>query len=177
MSTADGLVISSSQIFANDIYRLSIAPRQKTPLDEDALDRRVLAISRWATLVVMAFAAALAWAFMNMNVTLLIWLGLGGMMAGLTGPLILGAVWHRVTRTGAVAGFLTGALFFGLLRSGLVATAAENQGLGAADWLSVQTPNPYSCTALAMIGAMVVTAAVSLATRPLPPAHLQKVFE
>lgn len=177
MSTADGLVISSSQIFANDIYRLSIAPRQKTPLDEDALDRRVLAISRWATLVVMAFAAALAWAFMNMNVTLLIWLGLGGMMAGLTGPLILGAVWHRVTRTGAVAGFLTGALFFGLLRSGLVATAAENLGLGAADWLSVQTPNPYSCTALAMIGAMVVTAAVSLATRPLPPAHLQKVFE
>ena len=49
MSTADGLVVSSSQIVANDLYRRTIAPRFHSHLSDEQLDRRVLVISRWAT--------------------------------------------------------------------------------------------------------------------------------
>jgi len=178
MSTADGLVISSSQIFANDIYRRTIVPRLKYPLSGEQLDRRILAISRWATLGVMAAAAGLAWIFMDMNVTLLIWVGLGGMMAGLTGPLILGALWSGVTRTGAVAGFLSGAAFFALLRTDLVVQASGAIGApgGITDWLTVQMPNPYSCTAIAMLAGTLVTVVASWCSKPLPEEHLQQVF-
>jgi len=178
MSTADGLVISSSQIFANDIYRRTIVPRLKHPLTGEALDRRILAISRWATLGVMATAAGLAWIFVNMNVTLLIWLGLGGMMAGLTGPLILGALWPGVTRSGALGGFLAGASLFALLRADLLAELGMQVELtrAVAIWLTTQAPNPYSCAALAMIGATLITVAISLVTQPLSPQHLQRVF-
>lgn len=178
MSTADGLVISSSQIFANDIYRRTIVPRLKSPLKGEQLDQRILVISRWATLGVMAAAAGLAWNFMTMNVTLLIWLGLGGMMAGLTGPLILGSLWQGVTRSGALAGFLSGAAFFALLRTEMLVQLGNGIGMPPAltEWLAVQAPNPYTCTALAMIGGALITAAVSLLTRPLSPEHLQKVF-
>lgn len=178
MSTADGLVISSSQIFANDIYRRTIVPRLKSPLSGEQLDHKILAISRWATLGVMATAAGLAWIFMSMNVTLLIWLGLGGMMAGLTGPLILGALWSGVTRTGAISGFLSGAAIFALLRTDLI--VAASRAIAAPtdiiDWLAIQTPNPYSCTALAMIAATLITVIVSWLSQPLPKAHLQQVF-
>ena len=34
MSTADGLVVSSSQIVANDLYRLSFVPRYRKDLSE-----------------------------------------------------------------------------------------------------------------------------------------------
>ncbi len=178
MSTADGLVISSSQIFANDIYRRTIVPRLRSPLTGEKLDQRILAISRWATLGVMAVAAGLAWIFMHMNVTLLIWLGLGGMMAGLTGPLILGALWSGVTRNGAIAGFLSGAAFFALLRTEIIVQASAAMGApsSVSEWLTVQMPNPYSCTAIAMIAATLVTILVSLFTQPLSDTHLQQVF-
>ena len=129
--------------------------------------------------MVLIVAAGLAWMFMDMNVTLLIWLGLGGMMAGLTGPLILGALWKGVTRTGALIGFLGGAGLFALLRSGLVSDLLISMNptlAGAGQWLTTQVPNPYSCTALAMIGGVVITVLSSLLTKPLPEAHLQKVF-
>ena len=53
MSTADGLVVSSSQIIANDLYRRSIAPRLRKVPDEATLDRQVLRISRLSTVVVL----------------------------------------------------------------------------------------------------------------------------
>ena len=68
MSTADGLVVSSSQIFANDLYRRTIAPRWQPHLSEADLDIRVLNISRWATLLVLAASAALAWQQLGTNV-------------------------------------------------------------------------------------------------------------
>ncbi|MBL4623303.1 MAG: hypothetical protein JKY89_12985, partial [Immundisolibacteraceae bacterium] len=145
----------------------------------ELLDKQVLTISRWGTLVVLAVAAGLAWIFMDMNVTLLIWLGLGGMMAGLTGPLILGALWQGVTRAGALVGFLGGASLFALLRSGLISDlllTINGPVANAGQWLTGQVPNPYSCTALAMIGAVLITVITSLVTTPLPDDHLEKVF-
>ncbi|MYF52152.1 MAG: sodium:solute symporter family protein, partial [Gammaproteobacteria bacterium] len=45
MSTADGLIVSSSQIVANDIYRRSIVPKYSAHLSDKQVDHRVLVIS------------------------------------------------------------------------------------------------------------------------------------
>jgi Na+/proline symporter len=87
MSTADGLVISTSQVFANDIYRRSIAPRVHSERTAAELDRNVLLISRVVTALVLLGSAVLAWYVIDMNVVLLIWAGVGGFIAALAGPL------------------------------------------------------------------------------------------
>jgi Na+/proline symporter len=88
MSTADGLVISTSQVFANDIYRRSIAPRVHSERTAAELDRNVLLISRVVTALVLLGSAVLAWYVIDMNVVLLIWAGVGGFIAALAGPLV-----------------------------------------------------------------------------------------
>lgn len=179
MSTADGLVISCSQVVANDFYRLSVVPRLAAAPSGAALDRKILAISRWATLATLVVAGSLAWMFIGMNVTLAIWVGLGGMMAGLAGPLFLGALWRRVTRSGAIWGFLSGAVAFGVLHAGLVEpgwVAADTATGIVLSWLREQAHNPYACTALAEGVGLAVTAAVSMVTKPLSNEHLQRVF-
>ena len=91
MSTADGLVVSSSQIVANDLYRRSIAPRLKKPPSEDRLDQQVLTISRVTTVVVLVITMGMAWTLMETNIALIVWIGTGGMMAAFAGPLVVGA--------------------------------------------------------------------------------------
>jgi Na+/proline symporter len=178
MSTADGLVISSSQVIANDLYRLSIAPRWQRHLDEAALDRRVLAISRISTVFVLLLSAAMAWLLMDHNVSLLIWMGTGGMMAAFAGPLVLGALWSGVTRTGALAGLVSGATVFGVLHAGLIDPTWFSPGAmhEAATWLQAESPNPFSCSAMGEIVSLLVTWLVSLISTPLSAAHLEKFF-
>ena len=108
MSTADGLVVSSSQIIANDLYRRSLAPKFHAHLSEEALDHRVLMISRYSTVGVLLITMAMAWGLRDINVALIVWIGVGGMMAALSGPLIIGALWRGVTRAGAYAGLIGG---------------------------------------------------------------------
>ena len=92
MSTADGLVVSSSQIIANDVYRRTLAPKLHPNLSQSELDSRVLSISRWSTVAVLVICAAMAWSLMDVNVSLVVWIGVGGMMAAFAGPLVLGAL-------------------------------------------------------------------------------------
>ena len=93
MSTADGLVVSSSQIVANDLYRLTFVPRFRKSLNEEEIERRVLNVSRISTVIIMLLCTLLAWQMLDMNVTIIVWIGTGCMMAAFSGPLILGAVW------------------------------------------------------------------------------------
>ena len=77
MSTADGLVVWTSQILANGIFRRSIAPRwmsERTPATID-------------------------------HIALLVWAGVGGMMAASAGPMFLGVLWRRSKREGAIVDF------------------------------------------------------------------------
>jgi Na+/proline symporter len=177
MSTADGLVISTSQVFANDIYRRSIAPRIHAHLDQSKLDANVLRISRWMTAVTIVGAAILGWMTMDMNVVLLMWIGVGGFVAALMGPLVLGSVWLGVTRSGALAGFWSGAATFILIRgeivSGLwlVGTPLEEFGR----WFSFYATNPYSAATFGAIVSVIVTAVVSRYSEPLPQPHLTRV--
>jgi Na+/proline symporter len=179
MSTADGLVISSSQVFANDLYRRTIAPRLHADLDPVELERRVLQVSRAGTIVTLLVAMAIAWVTLDRNIILLTWLGLGSVVAGLAAPLMVGSVWRGMTACGAIAGFIVGFAGFIVLHYGLVpGEGLEGTMLApVARWLSVQAPNPYACAAIAELAAIAVSVIVSLCTPRLPEAHLRAVFD
>ena len=178
MSTADGLVVSSSQIIANDLYRRSLAPVFHAHLSEEALDRRVLVISRYATVGVLLVTMAMAWGLRDINVALIVWVGVGGMMAALSGPLIIGALWQGVTRAGAYAGLIGGITTFVILHAQLINPDWFNAGLlhNASAWLYKEGPNPYSCAVMGEIISVSLTFVVSKFTQPLPEAHLEALF-
>ena len=178
MSTADGLVVSSSQIIANDLYRCTIVPRFLRELPERTVDRQVLIISRIATVVVMAICTAMAWALADRNVALIVWIGTGGMMAAFAGPLVVGAVWRGVTKTGAFAGLLGGVTVFSVTHGGLVDPSWFDSGplRDAAAWLLREAPNPWSCAAMGEIVSIALTWGVSKLTQPLPDDHLSRMF-
>lgn len=178
MSTADGLVISSSQVFANDIYRRTLVKMLHPQASAAEIDHNVLRISRWSIIFVLLGAAVLAWYSIGQNIALMVWVGLGGMMAALAGPLILGVFWRGVTKQGAIWGFMVGALSFTVLRNAwLPAGSADGnlieQGLF---WVASQANNPFACTTIGEALSILVTVVVSLSTRPLPKQHLDKVF-
>ncbi len=178
MSTADGLVVSSSQIIANDLYRLTFVPRFRANLSAQEVERRVLNMSRIATVVIMVLCTALAWSMLDMNVTIIVWIGTGCMMAAFAGPLILGAVWRGVTRAGAFAGLLSGGVVFIVTFNAMI--DPEWFGLGlmrdAALWLEREAPNPWSCAAMGELVSVTVTVVVSKLTQPLPAAHMKRLF-
>ena len=178
MSTADGLVVSSSQIIANDIYRRTLAPKMHPNLSQQELDGRVLSISRWSTVGVLVVCAAMAWSLMDVNVSLVVWIGVGGMMAAFAGPLVLGALWRGVTLKGAYSGLLSGFIVFIIIHSQILEPEwFVGIGLdGAVAWLRGEGPNPYSCAVMGEIVSVSVTFIVSKLTQPLPEAHLQALF-
>lgn len=159
MSTADGLVISTSQVFANDIYRRSLAPLLHPHASAAQIDHNVLRISRWGVAVVMAAAAWLAWESIGANIALMVWAGLGGLMAALVGPVILGVFWRGVTASGALWGFAAGALGFIALQNGWLPDGAAAGGLveRALFWLAGQAGNPFACTTIAEVLCLAVT--------------------
>lgn len=178
MSTADGLVISTSQVFANDIYRRTLANRLHPEATEAEIDHNVLRISRWSIVVVLAGAAVLAWFSIGQNIALMVWVGLGGMMAALAGPLIIGVFWRGVTRQGAIWGFVTGAVAFTVFSNGWMPDGAADgnlveQGLW---WVAGQANNPFACTTLGEGLSILVTVLVSLSTKALPTEHLDVIF-
>jgi len=81
VSTADGLVVSTSQIVANDIYRRTIVPWRKPDLTGSQRDDRVLLICRASTIVILFACMGLGWAMPDHSITLIVWIGIGGMMA------------------------------------------------------------------------------------------------
>ncbi len=178
MSTADGLVVSSSQIVANDLYRRSIAPRLRKTPSEDQLDQQVLTISRVTTVVVLVFAMGLAWTLMETNIALIVWIGTGGMMAAFAGPLVVGALWRGVTRAGAYTGLASGFVTFLILHTQLLDPLWFGSGWlhGAVVWLHGEGPNPFSCAAMGEAVSVSLTFLVSRSTQPLPQSHLEDMF-
>ena len=178
MSTADGLVVSSSQIIANDLYRRTIVPITKPQLSEEELDHRVLTISRVATVVILLLCMVMAWSLMDTNVSLIVWIGIGGMMASFAGPLVVGALWRGVTRAGAYAGLVSGFLAFIVLHTQLLDPGWFDEGLvhNMVAWLHREGPNPFSCAVMGEIVSISATWVVSRLTQPLPKAHLDELF-
>ncbi|MCP5198661.1 MAG: sodium:solute symporter family protein [Gammaproteobacteria bacterium] len=178
MSTADGLVVSTAQIFANDIFRRTLAPRLMTDADDAAIDRIGLLIGRVATVAVLLVSIWLAWSTREKNIALLVWLGVGGMMAATAAPMFLGVLWRRATRSGAYIGFIAGGVTFGVLKAGLIEAGwFAGGGLeGLAVWLQSQAVNPFACATLGAGVSLLFMIAVSLMTTPPSEQHLARVF-
>ena len=178
MSTADGLVVSSSQVIANDLYRRTLAQWIAPNATDEERDRQELVISRWATVVVMVICTVMAWFLLDVNVALIVWIGIGGMMAAFAGPLVLGALWRGVTRAGAYAGLISGFATFVFLHNQLLSPDWFDGGLldTVITWLDGEGPNPFSCAAIGEGLAVVVTFVVSKLTAPLPSEHLEEMF-
>ncbi len=178
MSTADGLVVSTAQIFANDIFRRSLAPKFMAGRSDTDIDRIGLLIGRVATILVLLASIWLAWSTRDKNIALLVWIGVGGMMAATAAPMFLGVLWRRATRAGAIAGFLVGGIVFSALHSGSV-KASWFSGSALADvavWLEAQAVNPYACATLG--AALSITAMVIVSYLSTPPSdeHLDRIF-
>jgi SSS family transporter len=169
MSTADGLAVAASQIFANDIYRCTLAKG----MSAEHVDRVALRISRASTIVILVLSVAMAWALRRTNIAIAVWLGIGGMTAALTGPMLLGAIWPRVTRIAAIAGFSLGALVFAGASTVAVFIGYGAITLGAWD---VQFLNPFIRATYGGIVSAVATAVVSLLSSPPPLGHIVAIF-
>tara|TARA_A100001037_G_scaffold261995_1_gene251328 strand:+ start:858 stop:2432 length:1575 start_codon:yes stop_codon:yes gene_type:complete len=178
MSTADGLVVSSSQILANDLYRCTYVPLFSSGLSEDQVDKNVLRISRIGTVVIMILCTMMAWLLMDTNVALIVWIGTGGMMAAFAGPLVMGSIWRGVTTSGAVAGLISGVTVFSITHAAIISPDWFSSPLlkGIAEWLQTEAPNPWSCAAMGEIASILFTWLVSLASKPIPAEHLDKMF-
>ena len=178
MSTADGLVVSSAQLFANDLYRQTFVPRYRQQLDEAEIDRRVLSLSRWATAGIMVICASIALACMDKNINLLIWAGNGGIMSAFSGPVILGCLWKRVTRAGAYAGLVIGLISFLVLHTSVIQPVwfEGTVFFTVAQWLDAESPNPMSCAAIGECLSVAGTWLVSLFTQPLTTDHIEALF-
>ncbi|MEM7543678.1 MAG: sodium:pantothenate symporter [Pseudomonadota bacterium] len=178
MSTADGLVVSTSQIFANDIFRRTIVPRWYPERDPAAVDRQSLLIGRIATVIVLAGAVGLAWNTRHMNIALLVWAGVGGMMAATAGPMFMGILWRGTTKTGALWGFVTGGASFIVMKAGLI--KAQWFAGGPLDapgtWLAAQGVNPFACATIGCILSVATVIVVSIFTTAPSAQHLQRVF-
>ena len=175
MSTADGLVVSSSQIISNDLYRRTFAKRFAPNATEEEHDRTELLISRIATVGTLVICTVLAWVLVERNIALIVWIGVGGMMAAFAGPLVVGALWRGVTKAGAYAGLVSGFVTFCVLHAQLLDPAWFGDFFVVA-WLYGEGPNPTSCAAIGEGVGVVTTYVVSKLTAPLPQAHVESMF-
>ncbi|MEM7542803.1 MAG: sodium:pantothenate symporter [Pseudomonadota bacterium] len=178
MSTADGLVVSTSQVFANDIYRLSLAPRLKNKPDDATVDRVSLLISRVATILVVGLSIWLAWESQTMNIALLVAAGVGGMTAAISGPVFAGMLWQGTTKAGALCGFVVGGVVFMVSKLGLLDPTSFGSGAlsAAVAWFDAQASNPFACGALGGLASLAAVIVVSLFTQRPNEAHLKRVF-
>lgn len=109
MSTSDGLIVSLTQLLANDIYRKSIVPR--TNISKEKAEKVELWISRYSTILVILVGALIAWN-PPQYLSIFMWIGIGGIVSATAGPLIVGALWQRATKSGAIASLLTGTVAY-----------------------------------------------------------------
>ena len=105
MSTIASQLIVTSSALVEDLY--------KKLINKDASDAHYVFLGRIAVLVVSLVAVALAWPNKEtiLGLVSFAWAGFGGAF----GPLvILSLYWKRVTKAGALAGMITGAVIVGV---------------------------------------------------------------
>ncbi|WP_101842602.1 sodium:solute symporter [Halobacillus sp. Marseille-P3879] len=109
MSTSDGLIVSLTQLLANDLFRKSVVPRTK--IGKDQAEKAELVISRYSTFVVILIASIMAWN-PPQYLSIFMWIGIGGIVSATAGPLVVGALWSRATKAGAITSLMAGTLSY-----------------------------------------------------------------
>ncbi|WP_408009312.1 sodium:solute symporter [Pseudalkalibacillus sp. A8] len=109
MSTSDGLIVSLTQLLANDLYRKTIVPRIN--ISKEKAERNELLISRYSTFIVIIAGIMFAWSPPKF-LSVFMWIGIGGIVSATAGPLIVGGLWKRATKKGAIFSLLAGTLTY-----------------------------------------------------------------
>ena len=109
MSTSDGLVVSLTQILANDIFRLSIVP--KINISSEKAEKYELLISRYSTFLFLILAGIVAWNPPEF-LSIFMWIGIGGIVSATAGPLVIGTLWKRANRKSAVISLIAGTISY-----------------------------------------------------------------
>jgi len=167
ISTADGLVIALSQIFANDLYRKSYVPWKGGDPEADEVHQRALLISRISTVIIVVIAVAAVITPPEFLVILL-WTGIGGIIASFGGPYMVGALWRRTTVPAVYAATILGFVTFFALHLGPQA--------GLFEGVFPFNENPFASTGVGWIVSIAATLAVSFVTDPPSDDVLDKVF-
>ncbi len=157
ISTADGLFVSIAVIFSNDLYRKTFADRIHPHKTDKEKEKIALNISRVATILTVFAALWLAWNPPDF-LAVLLWIGVGGIMSGAAGPLVIGSIWRRSSKTGAIASFCVGVASY------------------AAMWLIIGWQNPFGAAGVCVILGSIVMIVVSLLTEPMPEEKLDEIF-
>ncbi len=153
LSTSDGLVVSVSQLLANDLYRKTFAEDENS----EETDRRALLIGRGGVALALIAGVIIAWNPPEF-LAVLLWVGVGGIVSGLAGPVLIGSLWRRATKAAAISSFLVGV------------------GCYAVIYLGFMTDNPFGSAGYSVIIASIVMVIVTPLTKPLPPEFVAEVF-
>jgi len=112
MSTSDGLIVSLTQIVANDLYRKTIVPRKG--IDKEKAEKVEMLISRYGTFVVLGVAILMAWN-PPQSLAVFLWIGIGGIVSATAGPLCVGTLWKRATKSAAIFSMLAGSIAYWII--------------------------------------------------------------
>lgn len=167
ISTADGLLMSISQIFANDLYRKTWVRLRGGDINSPEVDRRALLIGR-VGIVLTGIVAALAVFNPPQLLSILLWVGIGGIISALTGPLFVGLFWKKATAFGAVT---AAAVSFGVY---FVIHLGPQFGFyeGWYPW----NGNPFASTGLCSMIGVALTVGLSRFGKPLPEEHVEMLY-
>jgi sodium/pantothenate symporter len=167
MSTIDSLLIVSTGGIARDIY-------QKL-LNKNASDGQILKLSRYVTIVLGLIAIAFGIWRPGAIFDIIIF-SYGGLTIWAT-PILLGMYWKRTSGAGAIAGVIAGVLLY--IPMSASAAVLEKIGLNALVPISAALKGfTFGLDALipTWIFAMAVTILVSLVTKPVSKAALDRHF-
>lgn len=158
MSTSDGLVVSLTQLLANDLFRLSIVPRLN--ISTEKADRIELNISRIATPIVLIIAGVVA---LNppQYLSIFMWIGIGGIVSSTAGPLVIGSLWKRANKKSAIISLLVGTAAYWILYLPI----------------GFDISNPFAAAGLGVIISMVTMVIAVLMTTKKNDDNLAEVIE
>lgn len=167
ISTADGLIISVSQVFANDLYRKTYVPWKGGDPNSEAVGQKALWISRASTVVVTVVAVA-AVTVPPQYLSVFMWVGIGGIISAYSGPYFIGSFEEATSKKAAIAGFVFGFLVYFTIHLG------PQAGLYAG-WYPYNE-NPFAATGIGFLASCLGTFLANRFTEPLPTSHVNEVF-
>lgn len=167
ISTADGIIISVSQIFANDLYRKTYVPWTGGDPDSDRVNQRALWISRGSTVVVTVVAVA-AVTVPPEYLSVFMWIGIGGIISAYSGPYFVGSLEESTSAKAALVGFVLGFAVYAVIHLGPQAGLYEG-------WYPYNE-NPYASTGIGFVASCLGTFVANRFTDPLPASQVDEVF-
>lgn len=169
ISTSDGVVVSLSQLLANDIYRKSYVPWKGGDPSSEGVNNIALWLSRIIALFSIVIAAVAVISPPKL-LAVFVWIGIGGIIASYSGPYFVGLYWGKTTEKAAVSAMIISYMIF------MMMYVFPNMGLyDGSTWYPISA-NPFASAAIGFSVSVALTVAISFFTSPPPEEHIDHVF-